>query len=205
MCTLLENATAGLLRGGFEVVEVETGEQAKEYLLQHIGREQSVGAGGSMSVKQTGVLLALRDKGCVVHTHWGAVTPEEAAQIRRNARDADVYLSSANAVSKTGQLVLVDGVGNRVGAICDGPREVYFIISEDKIVDGGQMAAIARVKRDAAPPNCKRLGLNTPCAATGVCGGNACTDSSCRITLTVDFVPRGRKMTVIFVREKLGF
>ena len=205
MSTLFESASAGLIRGGFEVVEVETGEEAKEYLLAHIGADKSVGAGGSMTVKQTGALLALKEKGCTVHTHWDAVTPEEAVQIRRRARDADVYLSSANAVSKTGQLVLVDGMDNRVGAICDGPYEVYFIISEDKIVDGGQMAAIARVKRDAAPPNCKRLGLDTPCATTGVCGGDTCTDSSCRITLTVDFVPRGRKMTVIFVKEKLGF
>jgi len=205
MSALLGKAADGLRRGGFEVVEVETGEQAKNYLLEHISADQAVGAGGSMTVKQTGVLLALKDRGNTVHTHWGAVTPEEATAIRRRARDADVYMCSANAVSQTGQLVLVDGVGNRVGAVCDGPKEVYFIISEDKIVDGGLTAAIARVKREASPPNCKRLGLDTPCAKTGVCGGEACTDPSCRITLAVDFVPRGRKMTVIFVREKLGF
>lgn len=205
MSALLEKAAAGLRRGGFEVVELDTAQQVKEYLLEQIGTEKSVGAGGSMSVKQTDILPALRDRGCAVHTHWGAVTPEEAAQIRRRARDADVYLCSANAVSASGQLVLVDGVGNRVGAICDGPKEVYFIISVDKIVDGGLTAAIARVKRDAAPPNCKRLGMDTPCAHTGVCGGDACTDPSCRITIAVDFVPRGRQMTVIFVKEKLGF
>lgn len=198
-------AIEGMKKGGFEVVEVKTGEEAKAYLLAKIGAEQSVGAGGSMSVKQIGILQALQEKGCDVRTHWGAVTPEQAAQIRRAARDADVYLCSANAVSKTGQLVLVDGVGNRVGAVCDGPKDVYFIISKDKIADGGLTAAIARVKRDAAPPNCKRLALDTPCAKTGVCGGDACTDPSCRITLVLDFVPRGRNMTVILVEEKLGF
>ena len=200
-----KQAIEGMKKGGFEVVEVRTGAEAKEYLLAQIGAEMSVGAGGSMSVSQIGILPALKEKGCDVRTHWGAVTPEQAAQIRRSARDADVYLCSANAVSKNGQLVLVDGVGNRVGAVCDGPKKVYFVISRDKIVDGGLTVAIARVKSDAAPPNCKRLGLDNPCAKTGVCGGEACTDPSCRITLAVDFVPRGRNMTVILVEEKLGF
>ena len=198
-------AAQGMKKGGFEVVEVKTGEEAKRWLLDRIGADQSVGAGGSMTVKQIGILPALKEKGCDVRTHWGAVTPEQAAQIRRAARDADIYLCSANAVSRTGQLVLVDGVGNRVGAVCDGPKNVYFIISKDKIVDGGLTAAIARVKSDAAPPNCKRLGLNTPCASSGVCGGNACTDPSCRVTVILDYVPRGRSMTVILVDEKLGF
>jgi len=202
---LRKQAIEGMKKGGFEVVEVQTGEEAKNFLLDRIDAEKSVGAGGSMSVKQTGILLALKEKGCDVRTHWGAVTPEEAAAIRRSARDADVYLCSANAVSKTGQLVLVDGVGNRVGAVCDGPRDVYFIISQDKIADGGLTAAMARVKRDAAPPNCKRLGLDTPCAKTGVCGGDACTDPSCRVTVILDYVPRSRNMTVVLVEEKLGF
>ena len=202
---LRKQAIEGMKKGGFVVVEVKTAQEAKEYLLKNIDASQSVGVGGSMTVKQLDVLTALKEKGCDVRTHWGAVTPEEAAAIRRSARDADVYLCSANAVDKTGQLVLVDGIGNRVGAVCDGPKNVYFIISQDKIVDGGLTAAIARVKRDAAPPNCKRLGLSTPCAQTGVCGGEACTDPSCRITIAVDFVPRGRNMTVVLVEEKLGF
>lgn len=202
---LRKQAIEGMKKGGFEVVEVQTGEEAKNYLLAKIEADKSVGAGGSMTVKQIGILLALKEKGCDVRTHWGAVTPEQAAQIRRAARDADVYLCSANAVSRAGQLVLVDGIGNRVGAVCDGPKDVYFIISQDKIADGGLTAAIARVKRDAAPPNCKRLGLDTPCAKTGVCGGDACTDPSCRVTVVLDYVPRGRNMTVILVEEKLGF
>jgi len=112
---------------------------------------------------------------------------------------------SVNAVTKSGKLVMIDGRGNRVGAICDGPKEVYFVVSENKVVDGGIDAAIARIKKEAVPPNCRRLGLKTPCAETGKCGGKNCKDPSCRLTVVVDAVPRLRKMTVIFTEEKLGF
>lgn len=105
--------------------------------------------GGSVSVRDTGVLPALAQKGCKVYTSWGA-KPEDVPMIRENSRRADVYLSSANAVTRTGKLVLVDGTGNRVGAICDGPEEVYFVISHSKVVDGGINTAVARIKRRPA-------------------------------------------------------
>ena len=204
MSSLVERTVRGLGENGFKVVEVQTAAQAREYLLGAIAAGASVGVGGSVSVRETGVLPELEKKGCTVFSHWG-VPAEEVVNVQRSARAADVYLCSANAVTADGRLVLLDGRGNRVGAVCDGPKNVYFIISKDKIVDGGLTAAIARVKSDAAPPNCKRLGLNTPCVSSGVCGGNACTDPSCRVTVILDYVPRGRSMTVILVDEKLGF
>ena len=204
MEALLAKAISGMEKGGFEVVRADTAQAAAEYLLAHIAPEQTVGAGGSVSVQQTGVLPMLEAKGCTVHTHWRA-SGAEAEAIMRKARDANVYLCSVNAVSRDGELVMVDGRGNRLGAVCDGPEQVYFIVSENKVVDGGLMAAMARVKRDAAPPNCRRLGLNTPCAHTGKCAGEECMDPSCRITLVLDCVPRRRKMTVILVKEKLGY
>ena len=136
MDALLEQAVQGMKKNGFEVVEVRTAAEACDYLLAHIDAEKSVGVGGSVSVRDTGVLPALAQKGCKVYTSWGA-KPEDVPMIRENSRRADVYLSSANAVTRTGKLVLVDGTGNRVGAICDGPEEVYFVISHSKVVDGG--------------------------------------------------------------------
>ena len=101
--------------------------------------------------------------------------------------------------------MLVDGVGNRVGAVCDGPEQVYFVISHSKVVDGGINTAVARIKKTACPQNTRRLGIDTPCARTGNCGGDECENSICRLTLAVDRVPRNRHMTVIFVEEALGY
>lgn len=204
MDALIEQAALGMEKNGFEVIRVRTAAEARDVLLGRIGQEQSVGVGGSVSVRDTGVLTALEQKGCRVYTSWGA-KPEDVPMIRACSRTADVYLCSANAVTRTGKLVLVDGIGNRVGAVCDGPAQVYFVVSHSKVVDGGINTAVARVKRTACPQNTRRLGIDTPCARTGVCGGDACENSICRLTLAVDRVPRNRHMTVIFVEETLGY
>lgn len=204
MDALLKQAVEGMRKNGFEVVEVRTAAEACDYLLGRITAGASVGVGGSVSVRDTGVLTALAQKGCKVYTSWGA-KPEDVPMIRENSRRADVYLSSANAVTRTGKLVLVDGIGNRVGAVCDGPRDVYFVVSHSKVVDGGINTAVARIKKTACPQNTRRLGIDTPCARTGNCEGDACQDSICRLTLAVDRVPKNRRMTVVFVEEALGY
>ena len=204
MNALIEKTIAALKKNEFEVVCVATAKEAREYLVKSIESCKSIGVGGSVTIRQTEALPALEEKGCRIITHWGAAG-DEAEMKMKQAREADVYMCSVNAITSGGKLVMIDGRGNRVGAICDGPSEVYLVASTDKIVEGGTGAAIARIKRDAAPPNCKRLGLNTPCAETGVCGGADCVDPSCRITLVVDKVPRKRKMTVVLVEEKLGY
>ena len=204
MDALISQAVSNMEKRGFEVVRVKTGLDAQAFLLERIGAEKSVGAGGSVTLREIDILAKLRKKGCAVYTHSGT-KGDEAEALMRKARESDVYMCSVNAITSGGKLVMIDGRGNRVGAICDGPHEVYFVASTDKIVDGGTGAAIARIKRDAAPPNCKRLGLNTPCAETGVCAGEECADPSCRITLVVDKVPRKRTMTVVLVEEKLGY
>ena len=151
------------------------------------------------------MLSALRDKGCEVISHWD-VKPEDVAATRKKAAQADIYLTSANAVTKRGELVLIDGAGNRIAAIADGPKQLYFVISKGKVVDGGYNTAVARVKKVACPPNARRLSLDTPCAHTDSCDPDSCGDASmCRITLVVERVPRGRKATILFVKETLGY
>lgn len=204
MDAVVQQAVKGMKKNGFEIIEVRTAAEACEALLASIPAGSSVGVGGSVSMREIGILPALEQEGCRVYTSWGA-KPEDIPSIRLNSRNADVYLSSANAVTKTGKLVLVDGTGNRVGAICDGPHDVYFVISHSKIVDGGINTAVARIKKTACPQNARRLGLNTPCALTGACGGDECEDSMCRLTLAVDRVPRGRRMVVVLVEEALGY
>jgi len=201
----MEKLIKRMRKNGFEVVELETGEQAKEYLLAHIPAGASVGVSGTVSVRQTGVLPALQEKGCEVISHWD-VKPEEVAATRKRAGLADVYLTSANAVTKRGELVLIDGTGNRIAAVADGPKQIYFVISHAKVVDGGYNTAVARIKKAACPPNARRLNLDTPCAHTGACNSDACEEACmCRIYLVVERVPRNRKATILFVKETLGY
>lgn len=202
MEALLERAVNGMRKNGFEVVELKTAREARDYLLEHIGAGESVGLGGSVSVRDIGVLPELESKGCTVYQPWA--DPEHAEELRKKSRDADVFLCSANAVTRGGKLVLIDGRGNRVGAVCDGPHRLYFVISHSKVVDGGINTAVARIKQTACPQNARRLGIKTPCAATGMCGED-CPESMCRLTLVVDRVPRLRTVTVLFVEESLGY
>ena len=132
----------------------------------------------------------------------GVTTLQTSGQPGQN--DAEILIRGVSSFSNSNPLVLVDGVGNRVGAVCDGPEQVYFVISHSKVVDGGINTAIARIKKTACPPNARRQGLDTACARTGMCGPD-CHDSMCRLTLAVDRAPRGRKITVLFVEETLGY
>ena len=201
----LLTAVAGMRKHGFEVVELETAAQAREYLLSHIPAGSRVGVGGSVSVREIDVLPALEQQGCAVYSRWGA-KPEEIPMISENSRKADVYLTSANAVTRTGSLVFIDGSCNRVAAILDGPPTVYFVVSHSKWVDGGINTAVARIKQTACPQNARRIGLQTPCATTGFCRPNDCDENSmCVATVSLDRAPRGRRAVVLFVREALGY
>lgn len=201
----LQATVEAMRRHGFEVIPLETAAEAKEYLLSHIAAGSSVGVGGSVTVRDIDVLPALKNNDCSVYTSWGA-DKTEVPHIFECSRKADVYLSSANAVTRNGSLVFIDGNCNRVGAILDGPRMVYFVISHSKWVDGGINTAVARIKQTACPQNARRLGLQTPCALTGLCKPDDCGEACmCRATVSLDRVPRGRKMTVLFVEETLGY
>lgn len=190
---------------GFEVVELETKEQARDYLLKHIPRGSSVGVSGSVSVREIGILPALLQQGCEVFSHWD-VRAEDVPAVHQKAHEAEFYLASANALTKHGELILIDGTGNRVASVANGPRHVYFIVSHSKWVNGGYGAAIARIRKDACPPNANRLNLNTPCGNTGACKPDACGDDCmCRMTLVLEKVPHNREMTLLFVNENLGY
>lgn len=204
MSSLIERTVKGLKENGFQVVQVQTAQQAREYLMGAIAEGTSVGVGGSVSVREVGILPQLEEKGCKVWSHWG-IPADQVAGVQHSAREADVYLCSANAVTADGRLVLLDGRGNRVSAVSDGPHDVYFIVSHSKIVEGGLDAAYLRIKQVACPQNARRLGLQTPCALTGKCSVKDCEKTSCCLTLVVDHAPHIRNMTVVLVEEKLGY
>lgn len=124
--------------------------------------------GGSITMSECGLGPLLNSGRYNYLDRSKAETPEEVKEIYRKAFSADVYITSANAITEDGVLYNVDGNSNRIAAIAYGPDSVIVIAGFNKIVKD-LAAAEERVKREAAPPNCVRLSCDTPCAKTGEC------------------------------------
>ena len=160
-----------------------------------------------MTLAESGILDALRAKSDIhLIDRNNAKTPEETKQMYRDAFSADTYFMSTNAITLDGELINIDGNGNRTAAMYQGPKRVILIVGQQKLVDGGLNTAIARIKQHACPANAKRLKLNTPCAHTGVCNAMECGDDCmCRIVTMMEHPVHGREVTVILVEEAIGY
>lgn len=203
MNELMQRVSAAMTARGFEVYTAETIDAAREKALSLIAPGQSIGIGGSMTVRELGLPDALEATGHPVWQHWK--TAEDKQTVLENARHADVYLCSANAVTADGQILNTDGTGNRVAATIHGPQTLMLLVGRQKLVDGGLSAAIARIKRVACPANARRLGLSTPCALTGACNPNECGDECmCRVTSIHHRPMRGQRAIVILIDADLG-
>ncbi len=201
MNELMERTAKALGQNGFTVEVFSTGREAAERVCACIAPEESVGTGGSMTIKELGLCQVLQAKGCTMYSHW--LTPDDP-KVQHKALLADAYLASSNAVTVHGQLVNVDGTGNRVAAMTFGPKRVYLIVGSNKLVDGGVPAAIARIKREACPRNARRLGKNTPCA-TGGCDAVRCEKGMCNVTSVLDHPTSGHEIMVLLTEEPLGY
>lgn len=200
----LEKAAAALRGRGFETLIFNTGAQAVEYVRKDIPQGNSVAFGGSMTAKQLGLSDLMREDGHTVLWHWEAA-PENRPAVLREAMLADTYICSANALTDDGLMVQIDGTGNRVAAMCYGPKTVYVLIGRNKLVSGGYAQAVSRIKQVACPANARRLGLATPCAETGKCNAGACKRSMCHAFLALEGAPTGNHMKVILIDEELGY
>lgn len=198
----IEKTIKNLKGRGFKVSYFETKAQAAHYLVGAIA-DTTVGIGGSVTVEQLGIYPRLMEKN-KVYWHWsnGGNAPDEMAQ----AMNARVYLSSANAISEDGEIVNIDGRGNRVAACLHGKEKVYIISGTNKLCPNLH-AAIDRARNVAAPKNAQRLGKNTPCAVKG----DKCYDCRAKERICNSMVIHMGKMSgvgeteVVLVNEELGF
>ena len=186
----LEEVKKALVKRGFKAEVFATGKDAADFAMTRVAAAGNVGWGGSETVKEIG----LRDR-----------VVESGKEIRDHRTDCDLFLLSANALTADGRIVNIDGNGNRVAASIFGPKEVVFIVGRNKIVEGGLDDAIARIKRCACPPNCRRLGKKTPCAATGACADCDSPDRICKVTVVHERPPTHTPTFVLLVDEDLGY
>lgn len=186
-------------RHGFTTQLFSTKEEACGYLADTL-QNRTIGFGGSVTLTEMGLFEALQQNNVVV---WHNKVP--GVRVRKLANCADVYITSANAVTQTGEIVNIDGTGNRVAMTAFGPEICYYVIGKNKIT-ANVGDAYNRCKNVAAPLNAKRLGAKTPCAEKG----DKCYDCNspgriCRIISIIERVPLGMKCEIIFVDEDLGF
>lgn len=178
---------------------MESKEEAKEKVMSLIEEEQTVSWGGSKTLKQCGIIEALKNREDI-----NVLDKEEDPEAMKKSFNADVYLTGANAILKDGRIVNIDGRGNRVAATVYGPKRIIIVAGMNKIVDGSLDDAIARVKNEAAPENAKRLGKDTPCAETGECEDCSSSDRICRSIGIIEW-RKTNDMDVVLVRDELGF
>lgn len=182
----------------------ESVEEAKELALSLVPNGCSASFGGSVTLGETGALAALRSReDLTLFDRDTANSPEETKKIMHDALSCDYYFMSSNAITVDGELINIDGNGNRVAALIYGPENVIIIAGMNKIVKNVE-EGINRTRNTASPQNCLRLGKNNPCAINGVCG-NCLTDTICdQIVITrASRVPN--RIKVILVGEELGF
>jgi L-lactate utilization protein LutB len=178
-----------------------TKEDALKKALSLIPEGSSVTMGGAMSAHEIGLVDALK-AGNYYFIDRDKAADKRAAMLA--AYDADVFLSSANAMTDDGILVNIDGNANRVSAICQGPKKVIFIIGMNKVcVDLD--SAMKRARNVAAPINAQRFGLSTPCAKTGKCMDCKSPDTICCQFLITRFSRHPGRIHVILVNDQLGF
>ena len=187
----------------FEAYYCETREKALEKALELIPKGSSVGWGGALSAQQIGLMDAIKSGDYVAIDRDKATNPEERKRIMKDCLLADVFITGANAISLDGQMVNIDGNGNRVAAIVYGPESIIVIAGMNKVMDTLE-AAMIRARTISAPLNKQRFDLQTPCEVTGTCAD--CKSEGCicnQILVTRHCRPAG-KIKFVLVGEDLG-
>ncbi len=180
--------------------KAEALEKAKAFLTPGT----TVTWGGSETIREIGLRDWLPQSGCVLYDRAEAKTEEEKRTFFGKAVTADYFLMSTNAITLDGELVNIDGAGNRVACLIHGPEHVLVIAGMNKVsVDVED--ALKRVKNIASPPNTIRLGKNTPCANTGRCAECLSDDCICCQVVVTRMSRIKNRIKVILVGEELGF
>jgi L-lactate utilization protein LutB len=191
----------------FEAYYYKTSNEAIEKILQLIPRKESVSWGGSTTIEEIGLIQRLRAEYDMVLDRDQTTSIADRYEAMQKAFFCNNYLMSANAISEDGQLVNVDGTGNRVAAMAFGPKRVIVVAGINKVVKTLD-DAIVRARTYASPINAQRvpsLNLKTPCIATGTCADCKTADCICTYIVTTRISrPQGR-IQVVLIGETLGF
>ena len=192
-----------LNRRHIEAFYCPTGEEAVKKVSELIADGSTVTWGAT--VRDLGIPAMLKNRGTLQVLDRDEVeTPEEKQEMYLKAFSADVYLTSANAISEDGVIVNIDGNGNRIAAISWGPKRVIFVIGLNKVAQTVE-AALARARGIASPINSQRFEMNTPCKLDGKCHNCNSPESICSYVHFLRNSRGGGRHIVVLVGENLGY
>ena len=194
-----------LVAHDFKALYAKNRQEAVEEIWKHVTPKQKIGVGGSVTIRELGILEQLEARGHTLYNHWKpGLSKENILEIRKSQMTSDLFLSSVNAVTMNGELVNIDGAGNRVNSTNFGPGKVILVAGYNKIVEDVQ-EAIKRIKNVAAPINAKRLNIDVPCAKLGKCVDCNSPNRICRVVVIHERRPSFTDMLIILVGEELGY
>lgn len=203
--TMANTIIANLKKRQMEGYYCENAAQAVELATSFVTPDSTVSFGGSVTLAETGLVpLLQKRKDINLLDRSFATTPEKINEIYAKAFTADTYFMSTNAITIDGELVNIDGNGNRVAALIWGPQQVIILAGMNKVCSNVE-DAYNRVKNIASPPNCIRLNRKTPCASTGQCGDCFSPDCICSQTVITRRSGTPGRIKVILIGETLGF
>jgi hypothetical protein len=203
--TIGETCVQNLKKHGFDAHLFGSAREATRFVVETVSQMETFGFGGSDTTRSLGILEELKARGKVVYDHWEpGLSGKQDLDIRRHQSQADCFLCSANAVSLSGEVVNVDGIGNRTSSMAFGPKKVVILVGMNKVTPDLD-SAIRRVKEVAAPMRAKSLNMETPCAKTGICSDCNAPQRICRITTILHRKPMLTDVAVVLINESLGF
>jgi L-lactate utilization protein LutB len=203
--TVGKAACEALKKNDFDAIYVPTGAEALEHIASLVKPGMKIGFGGSMTLKAIGAPERAKALGAEVLDHnVPGLSPEQKLAILRSQLTCDLFLSSSNAVTLDGEIVNVDGNGNRVAALTFGPAKTVVVVGINKIVLDLD-AAFDRIELRASPMNNKRLERPNPCVKTGQCMDCQGPTRICRAYQILKRKPGLSDFTVIVVGEELGY
>lgn len=174
------------------------------YLKETLPEKALISWGGSESIKESGVMKLLEEGNYRLIDRSAARTPQEAREIFSRIVLSDYYFMSSNAITIDGELINIDGNGNRIAALAQGPSHVYLIVGRNKVTSTVE-DGIRRVRNIAAPPNVKRLNRQTPCLHTGRCADCQSPESICSHLVITRRSFHPDRIHVFLVNEELGY
>ena len=188
---------------GFVVSTFATAKEAADYLNAQIDHS-SVSFGGSMTLSQMGLFESLGAHN-TMYSHWNVPEGMDASEVLKNASTCEHYLLSANGLAETGEIINIDGTGNRVSSMLFGHKKVWLVIGSNKLAPSYD-EALWRARNIAAPKNAQRLGVKTPCAVKG----DRCYDCKspqriCRGLVVLWEAVKGCETEVVLIDEVLGY
>jgi LUD domain len=202
---VVETTTEALKKHGFDARFFATRQEAAKFIMEMAADCRTVGMAGTHTARALGIVPMLEKAGKKLYDHWQYKlgTPEEL-QCRKDQSRSDLFISSANALTMTGEIVNRDGCGNRTNAMTFGPEKAVIVVGRNKIVPDLN-AAIARIEHSAGPIRAMSLSRKTPCVTTGHCMDCDSPERICRITSIIHRQPIFSKITVVILDEDLGY